>query len=277
MIPKVQELAALHDDGEAYISRDTAGELSGLEPSKILRIHQPTQEREVGILRVTRRGRYAMVPLQSGGWRGEATRWVLDMDAYTPVDIPAVKLETEQCWVDIDAEAVAKNFLPTTDRWAKEPEAYRLVLALIHHTGFARVRVTPQLAAQVLGKHRVTGYRTLKTLERLGLYEDGWVDYQFLLVSPDASDTHDEIKDRTARDRIHRWSVFTREGWMVRVVARQAIENLPLLRQGPPLTPKFSANVRSGESKSDRGISRAVRYFKAIFEEPGATGRPVEI
>lgn len=270
MIPAVEAKLAFHD--EAFISRDAAGEVTGLEPTSILNIHQKAQEREVGILCVTRRGKRGMIAMRNGDWRGEATRWILDMDAYTPTDIPALELENEAHFGDFDSSAVAKNFLPTAKPWMESPESYRLILALIHHVGLNRVKVSAKQAAEILGKHRATGWRTLKALEKLGYYRDGWVDYAVLLVSPDATYESPKLEERTEERRTHRWSVFTREGWAVRVLANQMIRDLPLLRQGPPMKAEFSAHVRDGKQ---RNVSRAIRYFKEVMEKSGGTGRPL--
>lgn len=275
MVPAVQ---ALLDMGEhrtqAYISRDAAGEATGLEPSKILSTYYPRQLAEVGIVHLSQRGRYGMVPVSEGKWRGEASRWVLDEDGYTPKDIPVIELETEPYRRDTDVKAIIAAMSPTNAVWAKEPEAYRLAMALLHHAGLNRVKVTPQQAGEILGRSRVTGWRTLRKLVNLGgwpLYADGWVDFSTLFYDANLVWADEALVERAKAAETVRWSVFTKAGWEVRDMAKQWRAMLPTLPRLEEVNPVFIENV------GHRRMAVTVRYVRMLFEQPFATGRPVEI
>lgn len=269
LVPEIERKMAQGDRESAYISRDQIAEHTGLDASKSIQVYYPRQAAEVGIIHMARKGKYGLVPLDDGNWRGQASGWTADMDAYTPTDIPRMKLETEPLWGDIDRAAVKTALGPTTSTWAKEPEAHRLVLALIHHAGLKRVRLDARTAAEILGKSRVTGWRVLKRLEALGLYLDGWVDISSLLIDRTLVTPHEGHQEVVDAAKLRRWSVFTKEGWAARSMTKQWIRDLPTLRR---------EEVRREHWDGLSGtFLRALAYVRDVLDQPFSTGRPVEI
>jgi hypothetical protein len=269
MIPAVEEKLAFHD--EAFLPQAVIGECTGLEPTKVLSRYYPKQRKELGIVLLSHRGKFGMVPTKSGDWRGESSRWILDLDAYTPRDIPVMDLETAPYWGDLDHDAIVPAMKPTSNTWAKEPEAYRLALALLHHGGLAKVKVTPYQAAEILGKSRVTGWRTLRKLEQMGLYRNGWADLSILFRDATLAYDHPELTKRTKAHQERRWTVFTKEGWEVRDAARQWREMLPRIDAISPVSKVFAHHVGHPH------LEATVRYVREVFSRPDATGQPVRI
>lgn len=267
--PEIEQKLSVGDRDAANISREQLAEYTALDASSILPVYYPRQLAEVGIIVMSTKGEYGLVETSNGGFRGNATGWVLDWDAYEPRDIPELALETEEYLVDVDMQALAVSMLPTTSDWAKEAEAHRLVLALLHHAGLRRVKLTSALAAQILGKSRVTGWRVLRRLEKLGFLVDGWVDISPLLVDPTVVYTDPGHEEAVERAKTVRWSVFTREGWDVRQMVRLAKVTYPELAAAGGVRPEY-AKLFTGERFS---FSRTLQHFRRFMELPDATGR----
>jgi hypothetical protein len=271
LAPRIEQKLSVGDHRiEAYINRDEAAECTGLDSTSILSTYYARQLAEVGIVVRTTKGEFGLVETASGTHRGQATGWALDWDAYTPGDIPELELETEEYLVDVDMQAALAGLAPTTSDWAKEAEAHRLVLALIHHAGLRRVKLTSALAARVLGKSRITGWRLLKRLEKLGFLVDGWLDISALLVDATAVMPHPAHEEAVERRRTVHWSVFTREGWDVRQMVRQAEKSYPELAVAGVL-PEYAALFTAKRYS----FSRTLQYFRRFMEAPDATGRGV--
>lgn len=269
LAPEIEHKLSVGDRDAAYISRDQVAEHTGLSASAILPTYYPRQLEEVGVIRQARKGRFGLVEVAKNFWRGQATGWTLDWDAYTPKDIPALELETEEFWSDTDPEAILKALAPTASTWAGETEAHRLVLALIHHVGLVRVKLDAKTVATVLGKSRSTASRLLKRLEAMDLLVDGWMDIQHLLVDASAVAVDEKHAETVERAKIRRWSVFTKEGWEIQGFARQWRESRRTMD---------TTGVR--QEYLDRlggSIAKAVEYVREVLLAPDATGRRLAI
>ena len=268
ILPEIERKLSVGDRTEAYITREQIAEHTGLSATHVIPEHYPRQLTEVGIVRMSRQGEFGLVETDDGQWRGKSSGWVADPAAYTPRDIPALELEAEEYILDVDQQAAVASLAPTTANWAKNPEAHRLVLALVHHVGLKRVKLTAKLAGQILGKTTCTGWRVIKRLEKLGLYVKGWVDYATLLVDASFVVADEEHVERVATGKLVRWSVFTREGWETRGYTKQWQDMLGGLGSG------VREEYREGLSN---GFTRALRYVRDVLAQPNSTGRRVEI
>lgn len=265
--PEIEQKLSVGERTEAHISRDQISEHTGLSSSSVLPEYYPRQADEVGVIRRVRKGRFGLVELAKNVWRGEATSWTLDWDAYTPKDIPVLALETEDFWVDVDREAVLAALAPTASTWARQAEAHRFVLALIHHAGLRRVKVDAKVVTEVLGTSRSTAYRLLKRLEELGLLADGWMDIQHLVMDASAVQADPEHAESVRLAKVRRWSVFTREGWEVQGYARQALAFRQTVAEDD-VRPEFWGRLGGG-------LTKAVDYLREVLSAPDATGRGV--
>lgn len=267
MLPEIERKLSVEDRTDAYINREQSAEHTSLSATHILPEYYPRQLAEVGVVQLSRKGEYGMVETSDGQWRGKSSGWVADQDAYTPKDIPALDLEAEDYVLDVDQQAAVACLAPTTTDWAKNPEAHRLVLALIHHTGLRRVKLTAKQAGQILGKTACTGWRVLRRLEQLGMYVKGWVDYAQLLVDAGAALVEKDHAAKVATGKLVRWSVFTKEGWAHRDTAKQWRDMLPTLGE-------VREEYRDGVGGT---FVRALKYVRDVLAQPYSTGRPVEI
>lgn len=269
MLPEIERKLSVEDRTDAYINREQSAEHTGLPATHILPTYYPKQLAETGIIRMSRQGEFGLVETEDGQWRGKSSGWVADPDAYTPTDIPVLELESEEYILDIEPHLLVAAMAPTTDQWAKNAEAHRLILALIHHVGLKRVKLTARQAGEILARDRVTGWRVLRRLEKLGLYTDGWVDYGVLMVSPDFARADKEHEAKVEKAKLIRWSVFTREGWETKGYATQWVAIKETLAQ-EDVRPEFWAGL-SGT------FVNALRYVRDVLAQPYSTGRRIEI
>jgi hypothetical protein len=273
--PLITELVEQGEDRtEAYIARETIAGATGAAACNVLGSTYPQQLAEAGIVTMTSRGEFGMHRRKDGTLRGKACGWAVDWDGYTPGDVPELELESEPYLIDIDEKAVAGAMSPVAHTWARYGRAHHLAMALLHHCGFARVRMTPELAAEVLGKSRITGWRALRDLVSLGLAsKDGghyWVDVSALFYDASLVRTHPEVEQRRQEAHLLRESVFTEKGWAVRSMARIARETLARL-QG------LSGALRAVAGRYTAAVGRSLRsavlfHMREGRDDPGSTG-----
>jgi hypothetical protein len=266
--PLITELIEQGEDREqAYIARETIAGATGAPAGHLLATTYPKQLAEAGIVRMASRGEFGMHRRKDGTLRGKACGWALDWDSYTPGDLPVLDLVTDPYFIDIDHTAIAGAMSPVADTWAEHSQAHHLVMALLHHAGLCRVQLTPDLAAEILGKSRVTGWRALRDLVELGLASkevgrptDGggrlpdtyWVDVSALFYDASLVRVHPEVEQRRQDAHLLRESVFTLPGWGVRSVARIARETLAMLRG-------LSGALRPVVSRYTAAVGRSLR------------------
>lgn len=256
---------------EAFLSREQIAEATGLCATYVIPSAYPQQLAQAGVVTMSSQGEFALVEREDGSYRGNACGWVMDWDAYTPTAIPELELVTEPYLIDIDHDAVAAAMAPGAHPWAKETRAHRLAMALLHHADLTRVRLTPQEAAKVLGRSRVTGWRALKDLERLELAApdgDGWwVDLSVLFYDPAMTYPDPLLAPRSEDAKLLREAVFTTKGWEVVSVARIARETLARLRGLPGLlaSPYTAAVGRSMRSS-------VLLHMREVRDDPYAWG-----
>ena len=260
----------------AYIAREQIADATHLAAGHMLTDYYPQQLREVGIVARVEHGRFGFHERKDGTTRGIASAWIIDEDGYTPTDVPELDLVTEPYRLHVRMTVVEQCMSPAEATWAKEERAHRLACALLHHAGLKRVWLTPTQAGEVLGKGRITGFRALRDLERLGLarrHENGWwVDISPQLYDENAMEPHEDLQQQAEDHYLLRRSVFTKEGREVRQTAREARRVLALARErGDVVRPEYAAAV-------GRSLRQAVLYFARLFrDDPYATGLPCKI
>lgn len=266
--PLVADLLAKgRNRDQAFVSREALADATGLPPNRVLE-YCARQEREAGVVLMSSRGSFTRVERPDGSLRGEASGYVLGEPAER--EVPRLELATEPYRIDIEEEAVASAMLPTDWRWAKLPRGHRLAMALLHHAGLNRVRLTVHQAAGILGKSRMTGRRALKDLEGLGLAtedESGWwVDLSPCFYAAEMAYTAPALAER-AQDHVHlRNAAFTKEGRELAVMARIARDTSARLRGLGRAPTAFSTAI-------GRSIRQAVLWhLREVWENPGAWG-----
>lgn len=275
IVPLIREKLALGHE-QAYIARDQIASATGLNAGHMLVDYYPQQLREVGLVVKVSDGGFGMHERPDGSIRGIASGWIIDDEGYTPADVPELELVTEPFRIHVELRSVDRCMSPVHWVWAKEQRAHRLACALLHHAGLNRVWLTSSQAGEVLGKGFLTGRRALKDLERLGLAakHDGgyWVDLSPQLYDETMYEPHEEVRTRTEESHLLRRSVFTREGWETRHLAREGRRVLALARErGDVVRPEYAAAV-------GRSLRQAVLYFARLLrDDPQATGIPCVI
>lgn len=257
----------------AYIARERIADATGLNAGHMLVDYYPQQLEEVGIVARVETGRFGLHERKDGTTRGVASGWVIDEDGYTPTDVPVMELVTEPFHVHVQMSTVDTCMSPIHWVWAKEQRAHRLACALLHHAGLNRVWLTSKQAGEILGCNRVTGWKALKDLERIGYAEphDGgwWVDLSAQLYDETMYEPHEDVQQQAEEHALLRTSVFTKEGREARQTAREARRILALARErGDVVRPEYAAAV-------GRSLRQAVLYFARLFrDDPYATGIP---